>query len=333
VKRRDFITLLGGAVAWPAVADGQQAGATPRIGALIAFAKGDPETEERLAGFRQGLAKRGWVEGRNIHIDYRFAAGRGDQFPVLAKELVALQPDVILGHTPGGIVALQRETAGQRSPPNQCGLRFSPAGSFVSVVMGNHRIALLKREPDTGDMFRRAAPYIDRILRGVKPAELPVQLPTKFQMAVNLKTAKALDLGVTVIRPPKLLESVPERRDMGLCFQVVLGIAHQHTDPPHSVQLLRVFQPLAGHRRFRKDETGDIAARPGEARDEAAADRVRNDRKNNGDGARLLQQCSRGGCGVRKNEVGLERDELFRAPSPRLCVVRCRPASIKAASH
>ena len=81
-----------------------------RIGALIAFAKDDPETEERLAGFRQGLAKRGWVEGRNIHIDYRFAAGRGDQFPVLAKELVAMQPDVILGHTPGGTVALQRET-------------------------------------------------------------------------------------------------------------------------------------------------------------------------------------------------------------------------------
>jgi putative tryptophan/tyrosine transport system substrate-binding protein len=110
VKRREFITLLGGAVAWAAVAHGQQAGATRRIGALIAFAKDDPETEERLAGFRQGLAKRGWVDGRNIHIDYRFAAGRGDQFPVLAKELVALQPDVILGHTPGGIVALQRET-------------------------------------------------------------------------------------------------------------------------------------------------------------------------------------------------------------------------------
>jgi hypothetical protein len=102
MKRRDFITLLGGAAAaWPLAARGQQAGATRRIGALIAFAKDDPETEERLAGFRQGLAKRGWVEGRNIHIDYRFAAGRGDQFPVLAKELVAMQPDVILGHTPG----------------------------------------------------------------------------------------------------------------------------------------------------------------------------------------------------------------------------------------
>ena len=109
--RREFITLVGGAAAaWPLAASAQQPEATRRIGALIAFAKDDPETEERLAGFRQGLAKRGWVEGRNIHIDYRFAAGRGDQFPVLAKELVAMQPDVILGHTPGATVALQRET-------------------------------------------------------------------------------------------------------------------------------------------------------------------------------------------------------------------------------
>jgi putative ABC transport system substrate-binding protein len=110
LKRREFIPLLGGAAAWPLQAQAQQAGAPRRIGALIAFAKDDAETEERLTGFRQGLVKRGWVEGRNIHIDYRFAAGRGDQFPVLAKELVALQPDVILGHTPGGTAALQRET-------------------------------------------------------------------------------------------------------------------------------------------------------------------------------------------------------------------------------
>jgi putative ABC transport system substrate-binding protein len=79
MRRRELITLLaGGAVAWPLAARAQQAGEhMRRIGALIAFAKDDPETEERLAGFRQGLAKRGWVEGRNIHIDYRFAAGRG----------------------------------------------------------------------------------------------------------------------------------------------------------------------------------------------------------------------------------------------------------------
>jgi putative ABC transport system substrate-binding protein len=111
MRRREFIAGLGtAAAAWPLAARGQQIDRVRRIGALIAFAKDDPETGGRLAAFRQGLAKRGWVEGHNVYVDYRFAAGRGDQFPLLAKELVAPQPDVILAHTPGGTIALQRET-------------------------------------------------------------------------------------------------------------------------------------------------------------------------------------------------------------------------------
>jgi putative tryptophan/tyrosine transport system substrate-binding protein len=326
MKRRAFISLLGGAAAaWPLTARGQQAGATRRIGALIAFAKDDPETEERLAGFRQGLAKRGWVEGRNIHIDYRFAAGRGDQFPVLAKELVATQPDVILGHTPGAIVALQREThtipivfvnvsdaigmgfiaslprpggnvtgvlhyeativgkwlamlkeiaprlaraalmanpkvssyqyflrsaeataptlgidltdspvqsaadieraieALARSPDN--GLIFPPDAStivnrdLVVALAARHHLpavyalktfvgagGLMSYGTDQNELFRLAASYVDRILRGDKPAELPVQAPTKYETVINLKTAKAL--GLTV--PPGLLVAADE---------------------------------------------------------------------------------------------------------------------------
>jgi hypothetical protein len=69
--------------------------------------------------------------------------------------------------------------------------------------------------------------------------------------------------------------------------------------------LLKQFQPFAGHRRLGNDETGDVAARPRETRDETAADRIDNERENDGDGARLLQQRGRGGCGVRKNDVGL----------------------------
>jgi putative tryptophan/tyrosine transport system substrate-binding protein len=326
VRRREFITLLGGAAAaWPIAARGQQAGATRRIGALIAFAKDDPDTEERLAAFRQGLAKRGWVEGRNIHIDYRFAAGRGDQFPVLAKELVAMQPDVILGHTPGGTVALQRETrtipivfvnvsdpigmgfiaslprpggnitgvlhyeatiAGKwlamlkeiaprltrvallanpkvtsyqyflrsaeatapalgidltddpvqtaadieraiealaRSPNN--GLVLPPDAStivhrdLIVALAARHRLpavyalktfvtagGLMSYGTDQNDLFRLAASYIDRILRGDKPADLPVQAPTRFETTVNLKTAKALGLDV----PSHLLVAADE---------------------------------------------------------------------------------------------------------------------------
>jgi putative ABC transport system substrate-binding protein len=326
MNRRDFITLLGGAAAaWPLTARGQQAGATRRIGALIAFAKDDPDTEERLAAFRQGLAKRGWVEGRNIHIDYRFAAGRGGQFPVLAKELVAMQPDVILGHTPGGTVALQRETrtipivfvnvsdpigmgfiaslprpggnitgvlhyeatiAGKwlamlkeiaprltraallanpkvssyqyflrsaeatapalgidltddpvqtaadieraiealaRSPNN--GLVLPPDAStivhrdLIVALAARHRLpavyalktfvtagGLMSYGTDQSDLFRLAASYIDRILRGDKPADLPVQAPTRFETTVNLKTAKALGLDV----PSHLLVAADE---------------------------------------------------------------------------------------------------------------------------
>jgi putative tryptophan/tyrosine transport system substrate-binding protein len=325
-SRRDFIALLGGAAAaWALVARAQQIERMQRIGALIAFAKDDPETEERLAGFRQGLAKRGWVEGRNIHIEYRFAAGRGEQFPVLAKELVAIQPDVILAHTPGATVALQRETrtipivfvnvsdpigmgfiatlprpggnltgvlhyeatiVGKwlamlkeiaprltraallanpkvtsyqyflqsaeatapalridltdspvqtaadieraievlaRSPNN--GLILPPDASTVAhrdlivALAARHRLpavyalktfvaagGLMSYGTDQNDLFRLAASYVDRILRGDKPADLPVQAPTRFETTVNLKTAKALGLDV----PPHLLVAADE---------------------------------------------------------------------------------------------------------------------------
>ena len=80
-----------------------------RIGVLIAFSEDDPEGKARLAAFRQGLEKRGWSEGRDVHIDARFAPA-GTQAQVLAKELVALQPDVILAHSTPVTAALQRES-------------------------------------------------------------------------------------------------------------------------------------------------------------------------------------------------------------------------------
>jgi putative ABC transport system substrate-binding protein len=325
MKRREIIALLGGAAVGLPLATRGQAEATRRIGALIAFAKDDPETEERLAAFQQGLAKRGWVEGRNIHIDYRFAAGLADPLPVFAKELVALQPDVILGHTPGAILALQRET---RTIPivfvnvsDPIGLGFiaslaRPGGNVTGVLhyeatiigkwlamlreiaphltraalLANPKVSSyqyflrsaqatapslgidltdspvqtaadieraieeLARRPnnslilppdattivqrdlivalaarhglpavyalktfvvagglmsygtDQNDLFRLAASYVDRILRGDKPADLPVQAPTRFETTVNLKTAKALGLDV----PAHLLVAADE---------------------------------------------------------------------------------------------------------------------------
>jgi putative ABC transport system substrate-binding protein len=296
-----------------------------RVGALVGTAEDDPETKARLTGFRQGLEKRGWSEGHNVRIDYRFAPA-GAQAQVLAKELVALQPDAIFANGTPIVAALQQESstipivfAGVADPigsgfiaslprpggnitgvmqyeasvtgkwlamlkeiaPSlvrtafvanpktapfydyylRAGEALGPSlgidvvlspfenaadieraiESFASAPNGGlvvppdittivHRdliIALAARHRmpavytqrvfvaagglmsygvDFADLFRQAASYVDRILRGDKPADLPVQAATKFETTVNLKTAKAL--GMTV--PPGLLVAADE---------------------------------------------------------------------------------------------------------------------------
>ena len=326
MKRREFITLLGGATAaWPLVARAQQA-ERRRIGVLMGYAESDPEAQIRLAAFKQGLLALGWDESRNLRIDLRWASGDIDRASAFARELLALHPEVILSNTTPVTTALQQETKTVPivftavSDPVNAGFVASlprPGGNvtgFINLeptiggkwldllkeiapqvtrvaVMFNpqtapyaeiylrsmetagtkfgvtpfaspvHReadieavIAGLGREPGSGliamtdsfmtvhrkaivelamrhkvplmyfisivpregglisyeidltDMFGRAASYVDRILRGAKPAELPVQLPTKFELAINLKAAKAL--GLTV--PSPLLTSANE---------------------------------------------------------------------------------------------------------------------------
>src|SRR5205823_2813376 len=97
MKRREFITLLGGAAAWPLTARAQQAASPRRIGILISTAEND--RRRQIDAFRGGLREFGWTEGGNIHIDYRFAGGNPDQFSVLARELIALHPEVIFAHS------------------------------------------------------------------------------------------------------------------------------------------------------------------------------------------------------------------------------------------
>src|SRR6266516_8181765 len=110
MRRRYFIALAGGAVAaWPLAARAQQVEPMRRIGVLVGVPEDHPETKARLAGFRRGLEKRGWFEGRNVRIDYRFAPA-GTQAQVLASELIALQPDVILANSTAVAAALQRES-------------------------------------------------------------------------------------------------------------------------------------------------------------------------------------------------------------------------------
>ena len=326
MRRREFISLLGGAATWPFVARAQQGDQVRRIGALLGYAESDPEMKSRIAAFRLGLQKRGWSEGRNIQVDYRFVPANITERTTLVKELLALHPEVILAHSTPVAAAVQHETHEisvvfvNVSDPVGAGFITSLArpganltgvlqyeGGIVSkwlsmlkeIAPGMQRVALVANPTtssydyflnaartaadslaleilpnpiknsaddikrvlevlggeqnigllvtpdnttiqyrdliislaakhhlpavypfdyfvkagglmsygtDQDDNFRLAASYVDRILRGDKPAQLPVQAPTKFQTTVNVRTAKALDLTV----PPGLLVAADE---------------------------------------------------------------------------------------------------------------------------
>ena len=110
LRRREFIAALGGAAAWPLAGYAQQPEHTRRIGVLIAFRENDPDTQAYVTAFAQALARLGWIEGKNIRIDYRFAAGDPTLFKSHATELIGLSPDAILASTPPAVAALREQT-------------------------------------------------------------------------------------------------------------------------------------------------------------------------------------------------------------------------------
>jgi ABC-type uncharacterized transport system substrate-binding protein len=111
MKRRAFITLLGGAAAWPLAARAQQGERMQRVSLLLGIAENHPEAQSRVKAFQKGLRDLGWVEGRNIRIDYRFAASDPTRIREYAAELVRLMPDVIVGNTTPVLTALRRATS------------------------------------------------------------------------------------------------------------------------------------------------------------------------------------------------------------------------------
>jgi putative ABC transport system substrate-binding protein len=133
VKRREFISLLGGAAAaWPLAARAQQPERMRRIGVLMNLAVGDPEGEARIAAFVQGLQQLGWSDGRNVRIDYRWAAGDTGRFHRYAEELLALAPDVILASATPSVQALQQAT---RTVPIVFAIVSDPVGAgFVDSL-------------------------------------------------------------------------------------------------------------------------------------------------------------------------------------------------------
>jgi len=310
MKRRDFITLIGGATVWSVGALAQQAQPKRRIGVLSGFARQDPESNARVVAFRQALADLGWSEERNLQIDYRWTEGDIDRVRALAAELVALAPDVILSEgslsigpllratrtipivfvnvvdpVGSGYVASLSRPGGNATGFNQFEYRVSgkwlellkeiaPSVSQAAVIrdsrtgpgigqfaviqavappgmelfpvdpiaaeieraiealarsgnggvivtagataahrnliislVARHRLpavypfryytmagGLISYGPSSIEPTRRAAGYIDRILKGEKPADMPVQAPTKYELVINLKTAKSLGI-------------------------------------------------------------------------------------------------------------------------------------------
>ena len=102
MRRRDFITCLGVALCWPVRGRAQQADRVRRIGVLLPYAENDAEAKSHLSALTQQLKRLGWSEDRNIRVDVRYAAGIAEQYPALAKELAALQPDVFLSEFDAG---------------------------------------------------------------------------------------------------------------------------------------------------------------------------------------------------------------------------------------
>jgi putative tryptophan/tyrosine transport system substrate-binding protein len=325
MRRREFITLLGGAAAWPLAVRAQPGERVRLVGVLLAMAPSDPEAQLRIKAFEAGLRELGWTEGRNLRLEYRWAPGDATFLRSQATELVGLAPDLIVATSTPVLAALREEKplpivfvqvidpVGGRFVPNlarpsgyltgftsfeftigskwlealkhvapyvtRVALIFNPdtapfahmfwqpvedaAPSFdvepiqtpvrdvgeiehaiaafaragngglmvlPDVSTTNHRdliIALAARYrlpavypfryfaasgglmsygSDVADIYRRAASYVDRILKGAVPGELPVQAPAKFEFVINLKTANAL--GLTV--PPLWLARADE---------------------------------------------------------------------------------------------------------------------------
>jgi putative ABC transport system substrate-binding protein len=210
MRRREFLGALGGVAAtWPLAVRAQQSERVRRIGVLVSGAERDAEMLARTGAFKQGLEQLGWVDGRNLRMDYRYAAARSDVHERLAKELVALRPDVILAYSTPVALAVLRET---RSIPILFCNVSDPVGSGLVASLarpgGNVTGMMLYEEGITGkwlSMLKEIAPQTTRVALMANPKLTP------FDYWVRSARARASALGLEVTPSPTTTAADIER--------------------------------------------------------------------------------------------------------------------------
>jgi ABC-type uncharacterized transport system substrate-binding protein len=177
MRRREFISLVGGATVWPVAARAQQSGTMRRVGVLLGWSEGVPRYRTWLAAFVQGLAQSGWVDGRNLRIDVRWTNANVDRARTFAKELVDLQPDVILAGTTPVTAALAKET---RTVPIVFVIVSDPVGAgFVGSLArpGGNVTGFINEEGAMGgkwlSLLREVAPRFTRAAIMFNPETAP----------------------------------------------------------------------------------------------------------------------------------------------------------------
>jgi putative ABC transport system substrate-binding protein len=225
VKRRDFITLLGGAaVAWPLAARAQQAERMRRIAVLMGWSESDPQFRSWIDTFVEGLAQLGWVDGRNVQINVRWASGDVVRMRTFAKELVELQPDVILGGTTPVTAALQRET---RTIPIVFVVVADPVGAgFVAGLPhpGGNITGFLNAEAAIGgkwlEMLKEIAPRVTRVALVFNPQSAPFADLFLRPVKTAAPSLSVVPVGAAVMRDSddvdRMFDALAREPDWGL---------------------------------------------------------------------------------------------------------------------